>query len=153
MSQSDTFVTSSFKGAGNATKDATICIISKTISVSLRFPSSPWYNQLSRSNPPSAYFFPTFPLTKGSLLWSDFEVIDSGLSGGEESTSTGASFFTFTSDEVCRLMSKATELDASCWERHRIRFTILLKGKRTENMAYYKTQVHEILLYMQHTNV
>lgn len=46
------------------------------------------------------------------MLLSEFSDIDSGLPGDEESTSTGASSFTFTSDPVCRDMSKATELEA-----------------------------------------
>lgn len=60
----------------------------------------------------SSQFCPTFPLTRGSMLLSEFSDIDSGLPGDEESTSTGASSFTFTSDPVCRDMSKATELEA-----------------------------------------
>lgn len=63
----------------------------------------------------------TFPVTIGSWLLSDIPDIDSGLPGGEESTSTGASSsFTFTSDGVCRLMSKATELAAGSWTKDNI---------------------------------
>lgn len=65
---------------------------------------------------PLIKFSCTFPLTRGSLLLSDFPDVESGLPGGEESTSTGASCFTFTSDGVCRLMSKATELEAGSWK-------------------------------------
>lgn len=71
------------------------------------------------ANPSSSHFGPTFPLTRGSLLLSDLPEIDSGLPGGEESTSTGASSFTFTSDGVCSVMSKATELAAGSWEWRR----------------------------------
>lgn len=101
---------------------------------------------------PSSQFFPTFPLTRGSLLLSDFPEIDSGLSGGVESTSTGASSFTFMSDDVCRLMSKATELEAGSWERHRewVRDKV---SNYLQKIIFSKTTVHkkkEVVIY--HTN-
>lgn len=52
----------------------------------------------------------TFPLLKGSLLLSDILEMESGLEGGEESTSTGSSSFTLTSEGVCKLISSAPEL-------------------------------------------
>lgn len=54
----------------------------------------------------------TCPLPMGSLLLSDMLEKESGLSGGEESTSTGSSSFTLTSEGVCKLMSSAPELGA-----------------------------------------
>lgn len=64
---------------------------------------------------------PTFPLlTMVSLLLSDMLEKESGLPGGEESTSTGFSSFTFTAsaEGVCRLMSRATSLfGAGSWRR------------------------------------
>lgn len=60
--------------------------------------------------------FSTIPLAVASLLLSDLLEMESGLVGGEESTSTGSSSFTRTMSEgVCRLMSRAEEPGAgSC---------------------------------------
>lgn len=62
----------------------------------------------------------TFALTSKSLWLSGFGEIDWGLHGGEESTSTGTSSFTFTSDDVCKVMSKAPVFEAgSCTDTMR----------------------------------